>query len=225
MENIVLSWVTSTLQWCATKYFHCIMIPKACRPFRQTHPVVFCFVPLQTSVSSKLRTTKKHFSPLERDAFISSTQFIQASIKGKDPLPSHSTKPREGWKKRERKKKKNKSGPRENQKASTTYIWSVFMSFSIHSGPPVGFNGLSDVTNQVDIHTWGLVQVGPWRWKCAKKRQLVWDQELRLWWRKQEMTHLMWAESPVSLISQRPDDEEETECGGMVKLSHQQSAT
>lgn len=107
MENRVLSWVTSTLQQCATKYFHCIMIPKAEGPLRRTHPVgLFCPSP----PNLRILKAQEEFPPLERDAISSTHNSIQLISKAKDPLPSHSTKPREGW------KKEHKPVPIKNQK-------------------------------------------------------------------------------------------------------------
>lgn len=90
------------LQQSATKYFHCIMIPEAERPFRQTHPAVFNS-PSHPQSSGPQRSI---IPPLERDAFSSTHEFIQLLSKAKNPSPSHSTKPRKGA--TEGKKRKSK---------------------------------------------------------------------------------------------------------------------
>lgn len=61
------------LQQSATKYFHCIMISEAERPFRQTHPAVFNS-PSHPQSSGPQRSI---IPPLERDAFSSTHEFIQ----------------------------------------------------------------------------------------------------------------------------------------------------
>lgn len=49
----------------ATKYFHCIMIPKAERLFRQTHPVVFSLPPVPAPPQSS--GPQRSISPLSRE--------------------------------------------------------------------------------------------------------------------------------------------------------------
>lgn len=80
------------------------MIPKADRPFRQTHPTVFNSLPILKAQDHK----EALFPPLERDAFSSTHEFIQLISKAKNPLLSHSTKPRKGA--MEGKKRKNQKG-------------------------------------------------------------------------------------------------------------------
>lgn len=185
------------------------MIPKAERPFRQTHPIVFflfvCFVPpppLPPSLpphpqSSGPQRRFFFFPPLEkRGAFSSTHEFIQLISKAKNPLPSHSTKPRTGAMKRRRKERgKNKAGPIKNQKGINHIhlvsvhsiqhtFWPSLRVKKKRKKEPV-WDDVAPIYIASGQITWtfvherwhlkgGRARKTAWR-RCAKKRRLVWD--------------------------------------------------
>lgn len=208
------------------------MFPKAERPLRQTHPIVFCYVPSlppHPRSSGPQRRDPPTPSPLwKRDAFSSTHEFIQLMSKAKNPLPSHSTKPRKGATGGKKEDGKNKSGPVKNQKG-ISHIRLVSVHSIQHTFWPscglkkkrkesLRWHG-SDRTSRQIMRTFAHeCWRRRWRWR-AKKRRLVWDWELRPRWRKHEMAHLMSAKSPMFLISQRLQREgRERERRAVVKL-------
>lgn len=110
-----------------------IMIPEAQRPFRQTHPTDFRFVHLPFSLKAQDHR-EALCPPLQRDAFSRTHDFIQLISKA---ITFNQTK-RGG---------NDKSGPVDNQKGIKCITSGHFIiSFSIHSGPLVGFKKQREMT-------------------------------------------------------------------------------